>query len=267
MMVSTVGPDDRTDAQSGFPEVQEAQSVMGRIVPLIVMVIPLAASCGCAGPGWYRAIGNLPGIASSDYAFYFFCSTASQVYQFTPPQVESSMMEALADLGFKVVEPPTHQPDGESLIQATAPDGRATRITITPQSAMTNVKVSVGHVQVGDYELSRTLLRRVALNFGTVMRAFTPMETTLPRRFNVSRGIPASPAPKPPEDIQGEGLRPSPGEAATNLDEPAIPGQVAPPTIPQTLGIPGAAQGFIPTRDFPNPPYMPYAPFPYYPIQ
>src|SRR5690348_3154489 len=98
---------------------------MGRIVPLIAMVIPLAVCSGCAGPGWYRSIGNLPGIAASDYAFYFFCSTASQLYPHTPPQVESSMMEALADLGFTVVEPSTHEKGGECLIRAIAPDGRA----------------------------------------------------------------------------------------------------------------------------------------------
>jgi hypothetical protein len=266
-MVSAVGPNSRTDAQPGFPEAQEAKSAMGRIVPLVVMVIPLAASCGCSGLGWYRAIGDLPGVAPSDYAFYFFCSTASQLYPATPSQVESSMLEALGDLGFKVLEPPIHQKDGESLIRASAPDGRPTRITIIPQNAMTNVKVAVGHWGVGDYDLSRDLLRRVALNFGTVMRAYTPVDTTVPRKIYTWRGLPASPRPQPPEDIRGEGLRPRPGEADTNLEEPAIPGQVAPPTIPQTLSVPGAMQGFVPTRDFPNPPYMPYAPFPYYPLQ
>ncbi len=137
---------------------------------------------------------------------------------------------------------------------------------ITPQNAMTNVKVMVGHVPVGDYELSRDLLRRVALNFGTVMRAYTPIDTTVPRKIVMSRGIPPSPPPNPPEEIRGEGLRPIPGEA-TSSEEPAIPGQVSPPTDPQMMGLPGAMPGFIPTRDFPNPPYMPYAPFPYYPLQ
>jgi hypothetical protein len=266
-MVSLDGPIDRTDVPPRIHEVQEAESVMGRLVPLLVTVVALASSCGCAGPGWYRALGDLPGVASSDYAFYFFCSTASQLYPHSPPQVESSMMEALADLGFKVDEPPVHQKDGECLIEATAPDGRPTRIAIAPQNAMTNVKVQVGHASLGDYDLSRTLLRRVALNFGTVMRAYTPMEATLPRRFIVPRPVPVSPPPRPPEEIEGEGLRLTPGDSATNLDEPPIPGQVAPPTLPQPLNVPGAAQGFIPTRDYPNPPYVPYAPFPYYPLQ
>ncbi len=239
--------------------------MMGRIVPLVVMGIPLLASCGCSGLGWYRSIGNLPGVAATDYAFYFFCNTASQLYPCTPAQAESSLLEAMGDLGFKVVGPPIRQQDGDCLIQATAPDSRPTRITITPQNAMTNVKVAIGHVSVGDYELARDLLRRVALNFGTLMRVYTPVDTTVPRKFIMSRGIPASPPPKPPEEIKGEGLRPRPGESATNLEEPAIPGQVAPPTIPQLMNFPGGTQGFIPTRDFPNPPNMPYAPFPYYP--
>src|SRR4051812_29003230 len=51
----------------------EAEPDMARVGRLIVMAGTLAASCGCAGGGWYRAIGNLPGVAWTDYAFTFYC--------------------------------------------------------------------------------------------------------------------------------------------------------------------------------------------------
>ena len=75
-------------------------------------------------------------------------------------------------------------------ILAKTPDGRPTKITISPQNALTNVKVEIGPVHLGDEELSRDLLRRISLNFGTLMRAYTPIDTTLPKRFNASRFVP-----------------------------------------------------------------------------
>jgi hypothetical protein len=237
---------------------------MRRIVPLIVAMICSSAACGCGGLGVYRSLGHLPGVASTDYAFYDFCGTSSQLYQFSPPQVESSMMEALGDLGFKRIELPDHQPDGESCIHARTPDGRSIKIVIAPQNNLTNVKVKIGPDSLGDYELSRDLLRRVALNLGTVMRAHTPMDSTLPRRFNVSAGIPPRAGSNPPSFLEGEGLRPSatPGRAEANrnetpTDEAGEDGAEGLPVIP----IPG----YTPTRGYPNPPYMPYAPFPYTP--
>jgi hypothetical protein len=169
-------------------------------------------------------------------------------------------MEALGDLGFKVVEPPIHQPDGESLIRARTPDGRPTRITITPQNALTKVRVTIGPGPLGDYELSRDLLRRVAVNFGTVTRAHTPLETTLPRRNNPSRWDPSKIKHDPPEALQGEGLRPNESRDKAANEPGTVPGTEGVPTNPLS-----PFQGFVPTRDFPNPPNMPYAPFPYTP--
>jgi hypothetical protein len=233
---------------------------MRRIVPLIVAVISLAPACGCGGLGWYRAAGHLPGVAATDYAYYDFCGTSSQLFQFPAPQVESALLEGLGDLGFKVVGPPESKPDGESLIRAQTPDGRPAKITVTPQNAMTNVRVSIGPVHIGDTELSHELLRRVSLNFGTVMRAYTPVDTTVTRRINVTRGLPPTVPSPPPETLKGEGLRP--GE---NRDKPigeeASDSEGVPPTT-----LPGPFQSFVPTRDFPNPPNMPYAPYPYTPV-
>ena len=63
---------------------------MGRTLPFIVAVITLSATSGCGAVGWYRSSGHLPGIAVTDYAFTFFCGTASQLYPFSPPQVEGA---------------------------------------------------------------------------------------------------------------------------------------------------------------------------------
>jgi hypothetical protein len=234
---------------------------MQRVARSIVAAGLLSALCGCYGPGLYRSIGSVPGTAWSDYAFTFFCDTATQLYPAAPAQVESSMYEALADLGFVDVQPPLRE-DGICLIRVRARDGRPVRIKIIPQNAMTMVTVAIGPCHLGDYQLSRELLRRVALNFGTVMRAYTPVDTTVPRKIVPPNPIPESVPPRPPEALKGEGLRPgiNQKEGTTN-EEQTVPGSVVPP-FPN---IPGLG-GFIPTMAYPNPPYMPYAPWPYTPF-
>ncbi len=238
----------------------------GRVLPWIMAVTTLSATSGCGALGLYQSSGHLPGIAITDYAFTFFCDTASQLYPFAPPVVGSSLMEALADLGFQVVAPPAPQPDGETVIRARTGDGRPARIRVTPQNAMTNVRVAIGPGFIGDFELSRDLLRRVAANLGTGLRAYTPFETTLARRINLPHGTPPPVGPRPPEELQGEGLRPGANQPTTPLEEQTVPGSVVPPILPPSLSVPGVLQRYLPTRDYPNPPYMPYAPFPYTPF-
>jgi hypothetical protein len=234
---------------------------MQRVARWIMAAGLLSSLCGCYGPGLYRSIGSIPGAAWTDYAFTFFCDTATQLYPAAPAQVESSMYEALADLGFLDIQPPRHE-DGVSLIRVRARDGRPVRIKIMPQNAMTMVTVAIGPCYLGDYQLSRELLRRVALNFGTVMRAYAPVDTTIPRRINPANPLPPPIPPPPPEALKGEGLRPglTQKEAIMN-EEQTVPGSVVPPI----LGIPGLG-GFVPTMAYPNPPNMPYAPWPYTPF-
>jgi hypothetical protein len=234
---------------------------MRRVARLIIAATTLSALCGCAGPGLYRSIGSLPGVAWTDYSFTFYCDTATQLFQFTPPQVETSMLEALADMGFRVNDPPVHA-DGECVISAKAPDGRTTRITIAPQNAMTMAKVVI-HPYLGDYQLSRDLLRRVALNFGSGMRAYTPVDLTVTRRINIPAPVPEPTHPRPPEALQGEGLRPDVNQKeATGADEMTVPGAVIPPG----MNLPAMMGGFTPTMNYPNSPNMPYAPWPYTPF-
>jgi hypothetical protein len=229
----------------------------------VITAISVAASGGCGAAGWYRSLGHFPGISPTDYAFSFYCGTAAQLYQFSPPQVGTSAMEALGDLGFRISGPAIGPQDGERVIRALTPDGRPATITIAPQNAMTNVKVLIGPDHLGDYELSRDLLRRIAVNFGTGMRVYTPVETTLPRRLNLSLGVPPRTRPAPPEEIKGEGLRPEEKRAgATEEDQGVAPESEGAPA----LNVPGALRSFIPTRSFPNPSNMPYAPWPYTPF-
>jgi hypothetical protein len=235
---------------------------MRRVGPVIVLLVWLPACTGCGALGFYQSLGHLPGISYSDYAFDSFCGTMSQLYQFSPPQIESSMMEALGDLGFTVAQPPALEPSGISLIDARTPDGRSARITIAPQNALTNVRVTIGPCHLGDYELSRDLLRRVAVNFGTGIRVYTPMETTLPRRFNPSRWDPSGSQRRRAESLEGEGLRPSAKRAEATTGEPATTDETGTPVTNPA----GFLRGFVPTMDYPNPPYMPYAPWPYAPF-
>ena len=146
-------------------------------------------------------------------------------------------------------------PSGESTIIAKTPDGRPTKLTIAPQNSLTNVKVAIGPIHVGDQELSRDLLRRIALNFGTVMRAYTPVDTTIPKRINASRFTPQAPGPKV-EELQGEGLRPNENRDKAAGEEPVQPDQEA---VPGT-NLPGILQVPMPGVQ-PNP-NLPYVPFP-----
>jgi hypothetical protein len=235
--------------------------VMQRVARLILAASTLSVLCGCYGPGLYRSIGSIPGTAWTDYAFTYFCDKATQIYPATPAQIESSMVEALGDLGFRDIQPPIRE-NGVAIIRVRARDGRPVRVTIEPQNAMTMVTVAIGPAHLGDYQLSADLLRRVALNFGTVMRAYTPVDTTVTRRITPPNPIPGPVPPPAPEALKGEGLRPGISQKeGIPIEEQTVPGSVVPPV----MGV-APYRGFIPTIDYPNPPNMPYAPWPYTPF-
>jgi hypothetical protein len=71
----------------------------------------------------------LPGIDPTDYAYSYFCGEASQVYQFTASQVESSALEALADLGYKGID--VEREDGCLKVRARTLDHRPARLGTT----------------------------------------------------------------------------------------------------------------------------------------
>jgi hypothetical protein len=232
---------------------------MGRISLLVAVVAYIASASGCSALGWYRAAGDLPGVAPSDYAFYDFCGVSSQLYPASPSQIESSAIEALGDLGFRMEAPPTHLAGGESKIRAKTPDGRPAKITISPQNSLTDVKVEIGPIHLGDQELSHVLLRRIALNFGTTLRAFTPMDTTLPKRISPSRFVPEG---KRTELMQldGEGLRPN-----EDRDKAAAAETVPPEQVPGAAPInyPALLQGILQQGGMGPSPYLPYVPVPF----
>ncbi len=83
---------------------------MRPIVMLVVVVSSALPFCGCGSLGWYRSIGNIPGVAPSDWAFYAFCGTSSQVFQFSIPQVQSAAIEALTTWDSRTSVPPSPAP-------------------------------------------------------------------------------------------------------------------------------------------------------------
>jgi len=235
---------------------------MRRIFLLIAAVICLDTAPGCGGLGWYRAAGDIPGVAPTDYAFYNFFGTSFQLYPFSPPQVESSALEALGDLGFTVIEPPTHLPSGEIIIRTRTPDGRPAKLKIAPQNSLTSVKVQIGPGPCGDEQLSRDLLRRIAANFGTAMRVYTPIDMTLPKRWNAPSGFVPQAEHTPPLELKGEGLRPNESRdqaAAAAASAASVAAQEAEAAAGASPGGRASTPGSIVV---PNP-YLPYVPFPF----
>jgi hypothetical protein len=234
--------------------------VMRRFLSRILVHACLAPSMGCEGLGWYRAAGHIPGIAATDYAFYNFCGVSSQLFQFTPEQIESSTNVALGDLGFKPCGPAVRKPDGVTELKVKTPDGRPTTIWIAGRGNNTEMKVEIGPGHLGDEELSRDLFRRVALNFGTAIRAFTPIDPTLPHRINPPRPLIARTGVKePPEILEGEGLRPDQNrdQPSTDQQNGVPPGDNGDTNFPGSMGLPGG----MPSGMNPN---IPYVPFPYF---
>jgi len=231
---------------------------MRRILPLAAVVIGLASSAGCGGLGLFRSAAHIPGVAATDYAFYNYCGSSNQLYPFSPPQVEGSAIEAMGDLGFKILEPPSRLPGGPSVIHANAPDGRPATITISPQNSLTSVRVEIGPMHIGDEELSRDLFRRISANFGTGPRVYTPIDPTLPKRLNVSSGFVPQAEHTPPLQLKGEGLRPNENRDRAVTDEGLIPGQES----PSGTNIPGLLQGLMPGAGAQRSPYGPGVPYP-----
>jgi hypothetical protein len=243
--------------------VRETGQSMKRIFPLVAMVSGLASASGCGAAGLLRSAAHIPGVAPTDYAFFNFCGSSTQLYQFSVQQVEGSTIEALGDLGFREAEPTTHLPGEPVIFHALTPDGRPAKIKITPQNSLTSVRIEIGPVHLGDGELSRDLLRRIAANFGTAIRAYTPIDPTLPKRLNAPSGFVPRAEHTPPLELKGEGLRPNENRDKAASGEPAIPGDEE--AAAGALGLPqgpGQRQGlYWPGVPYPVPP-NPYIPFP-----
>jgi hypothetical protein len=235
---------------------------MRRIVPLLAAAACLASNAGCGGAGWYQAIGHLPGNAYTDYAYYDFCGTSSQLYPLPVPVVEGAAVEAMGDLGYKLGKPPERQPGGGSVLHGSAPDGRPATITLTPQNSLTNVRINIGPCKVGDVDTSRELFRRIGMNMGTAIRAINPIDATVPKRFNIANGIPPRTPVDQPFTLEGDGLRPDQSrDKPVKTEEPEAQND----DEDEEGAVPNFLRNTVPTRDNPNP-GMPYAPFPYTPF-
>ena len=111
---------------------------------------------------------------------------------------------------------------------------------------MTNMRINIGPVHIGDEMLSRDVFRRVALNFGTLPRDYMPLEPSLPGGPTLSPLCPV--AQRTPVTLEGEGLRP--GENRTV------------PSPDFTMPVTGTGSGVIPP---PSDPYRSSFPYNLYP--
>ena len=233
---------------------------MRRNVLLVVIVLSALLAGGCGSLGWYRAIGNIPGVAPSDWAFYEFCGTSSQVFQFPVPQVQSAAIEALRDLGFKEIGPAKPCPDEALAMKMRTPDGRPTTVTFTPQNQMTNMRIMIGPAHIGDETYCRDIFRRVGFNFGTLPRDYMPLEPTLARRIKAPSVLPPSMGDESPETLKGEALRPgesriAPSPEFTSPVTGTGSGVIPPPSDPYRFSFPYNLYNL--------PSYGPSLPYPY----
>lgn len=212
-------------------------------------IVLIVLACASSVVGGCQAAGQYPGIAPSFYAYTFFNGQVSEVFQFPPPFVEGSCMQALADLGFYSIE--TSREGAATIITARTPDGpRPARITIEPQNAMTLFRVRIGRGLLGDEPLSKALIDRIAQNFGTIPRTIIPLEPTLARRgpLNISAA--------PPTNLL-EPIAP-PGTTVVAPGAPLAPTVVPPtsvdPELPLAPGVPAPAIESGPAPIVPTPP-------------
>ena len=187
-------------------------------VPLVLVL------AGC------QSIGRLPGIDPTDYAYTDYKCNVTQVYPQAVPQVQSSALEAMGDLGYTGMT--CQSKDGLVTIRAQTVDGRPARITIQPRNSMSAMTVKIG--AVGDEMVAQALIQRVALNFGALPRTIIPLEPTLSRRIDpltprrlvvpsppddsIPRAVPASPGPFAPSNA--EDAEPNPRPAMANPRRP-----------------------------------------------
>ena len=198
----------------------------------------LAIGAGC------QAVGELPGIDPTDYAYTRYGCDTSQVYMQDMRQVGSAALEALGDLGYTDV---SCEPTAERVtIRGRTVDGRPARVVVTPRNGMSTMSVKVG--PAGDESAAQALIHRVALNFGMLPRTIIPLEPTLSRRLNpppgrAVRGPIVDLGPLPPANaatVSPPAARPGPfAPKAEDPDLPEIPPDPPRPENPQGSLGPG----------------------------
>ncbi len=195
----------------------------GRVKFMVVMSALSTAGC--------QAIGNLPGIDPTDYAYTDYKCTQTQVYAQKVPQVRSAALMAMADLGFSQIECEPKPKDAEVIINALTIDGRKTRVTIRPRNEMASMRVYIA--PIGDEMVGQALIQRVALNFGTIPRTVIPMEPTLARRIDPMSWRRPTVAPVSVDPPPREATPPAlPESAGPFVLSPAQPVEVPAPAVP-----------------------------------
>ena len=182
--------------------------MVGRRIAFLLIVAAVLPAGGCGAIGWTRVRGPLSGRRPHGLRLLRLLRHPVPALPVHGAPGSSATLQALGDLGFQVAGPPKVTQEGEVTIDARTPDGRPAEIVITPQNNLSNLRVKIGPVCVGDSLLSRDLYKRVALNFGTLPRSYTPLEPTLSRRQDLVLGNADPYTSKRYETLLGEGLCP-----------------------------------------------------------
>ena len=178
-----------------------------------------------------QSVGRLPGIDPTDYAYNSYLCNTSQVYQQTVPQLQGSVLEAMADLGYTDIQ--CNANAGVISIDSNTTDGRKAKITIAPQNTLSKMTVKIG--QLGDEMVAQALIQRVAMNFGELPRTLIPMEPVLSRRNDPLK-------PRMMMSMPADGVLPFESE------QPPLPGTIetespfATSSAPRTTSPPVAAR-------------------------
>ena len=239
--------------------------MMRRIVVPFIVVASALSVCGCTSLDWLRSVGHYPSIAPSDYAFYSYFGTSSQVFQGPVSQVQGAAIEALRDMGFREIGPAKPCPESTSDLQVAAltPDGRPTTITFTPQNRMTNMRLSIGVAHIGDEVLCRDVFRRVVRTSGQIPRDYLPLDTTIANRFNPDYPNLMAREGKKIEELKGEPFRATPGIPAASPEFTSPVTGTGSGVVPQPFDPERPAA----TTNYPMLPY-PFSPYlPSYPLE
>jgi Protein of unknown function (DUF3568) len=119
--------------------------------------------------------------------FTYEGGTASQAFPFTATQVQTAVLEAMADLSISSVQQISEGP-GATLRGRTA-DGRRATVTVATQTAPPLVTARIGWL--GDEMLSRALMDRVSIRLGASPPSAIPSEpppVPAPRRASIFGG-------------------------------------------------------------------------------
>jgi len=134
------------------------------VVAFVALAAGVAAGCSTVGLVRDSALG------ASGYSYQ--AGRASQGFASSVPEVESAVIEAMGDLGMRIIR---KSREANSLsYEARALDGRRATIEIESQNSLPIVSARIGWF--GDEPLSKALFDRIGIRLGTLPPSAIPMD-------------------------------------------------------------------------------------------